>query len=295
VLAGGFAAISTVFGGPIPSSIVLLEMTAASGLIASASLGPSLVPGLIAAGTGSLIFTGVRDWQGLHQAVLSLPSFPHYPTVRFVDVVWCILLAAVIGAAVTAIRLFAQRLAQTTRRRVTTFLVAGGFAIGLAAVLFKAVASRPTDLVLFSGQNSLGDVINEQSAGVLLCLVVAKSLGYLLSLGMGFRGGPIFPALTIGMVIGALGASVLPGLALAPAIASGLAAGGASYMRLPIFGAVMSVLLVGSANFDVVPIVILAAVTAWLVATALSVWFGPPAPVGRINSIGHTSSACRAH
>jgi hypothetical protein len=50
-------------------------------------------------------------------------------------------------------------------------------------------------------------------------------------------------------------------------------------MRLPIFGAVISVLLVGSANFDVVPIVILAAAAAWLVATALSSRLVPaPAP-----------------
>ena len=42
-------------------------------------------------------------------------------------------------------------------------------------------------------------VVAEGSAGVLVLLVVAKGLAYALSLGAGFRGGPVFPAIAIGV------------------------------------------------------------------------------------------------
>src|SRR4051794_39543918 len=48
VVAGAFAAISTVFGGPLPSALMLFELMAASGMVPSAALGRALVPGFLA-------------------------------------------------------------------------------------------------------------------------------------------------------------------------------------------------------------------------------------------------------
>jgi hypothetical protein len=59
--------------------------------------------------------------------------------------------------------------------------------------------------VLFSGQSSLGDVTAETAGGVLVALVLAKGLAYAISLAVGFRGGPIFPAVAIGVMVGVLG------------------------------------------------------------------------------------------
>ena len=59
----------------------------------------------------------------------------------------------------------------------------------MLAVLFRAVADRPVDLVLFSGQAEMPEVIAEGSASVLLLLVAAKGLAYALSLGAGFAEG----------------------------------------------------------------------------------------------------------
>ena len=59
--AGSFAAISTLFGSPLLGAFLLME---ASG-IGGAMLGLVLVPGLLAAGVGSLIFVGLDAWTGL--------------------------------------------------------------------------------------------------------------------------------------------------------------------------------------------------------------------------------------
>ena len=98
---------------------------------------------------------------------------------------------------------------------------------------FRAIADRPVDLVLFSGQTALPTIIAEGSAGVLALLVVAKGLAYALSLGAGFRGGPVFPAIAIGVAAALVGADLLPGFETTPAVAAGIAAGTAAVLRVP--------------------------------------------------------------
>ena len=87
-------------------------------------------------------------------------------------------------------------------------------------------------------------------------------------MGVGFRGGPIFPSAAVGAASGALLAAVLPGLDTTPAVVAGLAASVAAGMRLPIFGAVLAALLVHGDFADTVPIAVIAAVIGWLVALA---------------------------
>ena len=71
--AGSFAAISTLFGSPLLAAFLLME---ASG-IAGAMLELVLVPGLLAAGVGSLIFIGLDAWTGLGTFSLAIPNLPH--------------------------------------------------------------------------------------------------------------------------------------------------------------------------------------------------------------------------
>ena len=144
-----------------------------------------------------------------------------------------------------------------------------GALVGVLAVVFRAVADRPVDLVLFSGQAEMPEVIAEGSASVLLLLVAAKGLAYALSLGVGFRGGPVFPALAIGVAVAVLAADVLPGFDTTPAVAIGLAAGTAAVLRAPFTAVLLATLLLGSSFGDVAPIAVFAAATGWLVATAL--------------------------
>ena len=123
--------------------------------------------------------------------------------------------------------------------------------------------------MLFSGQQELPLIVAEGSAGVLALLVLAKGLAYALSLGAGFRGGPVFPAIVLGAAMGVASAEVLPGLATTPALAAGIAAATAAVLRVPFTAVLLASLLVGSSAADVAPIGVLAAAVGWIVATAL--------------------------
>ncbi|MET0929302.1 MAG: hypothetical protein ABWX74_07275, partial [Aeromicrobium sp.] len=84
-----------------------------------------------------------------------------------------------------------------------------------------------------------------------------------------FRGGPVFPALFLGAVVGVLAAGALPGLTLVPALAIGMAAGMA-ITGLPVTSVVLVTLLLGDAAASQMPVVILAVVAALVVEDLLS-------------------------
>ena len=269
VLAGAFAAIAALFGGPLIAAFLIFEVAALGGMIPARAMGRALLPGFVAAGTGALVFTGVDDWPGLEQVSLSLTGLPAYETVRIADIVWCLLVAVAVAVVIVGLRHLAHALGERTQSRPAPTLVAAGLLVGALAVLFRAIADRPIDLVLFSGQEAMPAVIAETSTGVLLLLVAAKGLAYALSLGAGFRGGPVFPALLIGVAIGVLTADALPGLDLTPAVAAGIAAATSAVLRTPFTAVLMATLLVGSSAADIAPIAVLAAAVGWVVAVAL--------------------------
>jgi H+/Cl- antiporter ClcA len=98
---------------------------------------------------------------------------------------------------------------------------------------------------------------------------VAKGLAYALSLGAGYRGGPVFPAIAIGVASAMVAANLFPGLDTTPAVAAGIAAGTTAVLRVPFTAVLLVSLLMGDAAFDVAPIAVLSAAIAWLVATVL--------------------------
>ena len=269
VFSGAFAAIAALFGGPLVAAFLLFEVTAASGKIPAQQIGRALLPGFVAAGTGALVFTGVAGWEGLHQENLALPSLPAYDSVQVSDLAWCVLMAAVVSVVVVAMRHLAHRVAAQSVVGPVALLMVAGLLVGVLAVVFRTTADRPVDLVLFSGQSELPAIVAEGSAGVLVLLVAAKGLAYALSLGAGFRGGPVFPAIALGVAEAVAAADVLPGLNTTPAVAAGIAAGTTAVLRVPFTAVLLATLLMGSSAFDVAPIAVLAAVVAWLVATAL--------------------------
>ena len=270
VVAGAFAAISTVFGGPLPSALLLLELVARSGMIPSAALGSVLLPGFLASGTAALVFTGVDHWPGVAETVLRLPPLPDYPTVRLPDVAWCLLVALVAAVVVAGARQAARQLAGRTARISPVVLLCGaGLVVGLLAVGFRAVTSQPVDLVLFSGEGALPQLVAETSAGLLALLLLVKGAAYTLSLGAGFRGGPTFPAVTLGVVTGVIASILLPGLDLTPAVIAGVAAASSAALGLSFFGALLAALLAGSAAAETIPIAVIASVIGGLVATVL--------------------------
>jgi H+/Cl- antiporter ClcA len=220
--AGSFAAISALFDGPLVAGMLLVE----GGLAMGTSLLGALLPGLVAAALGYVLFIGLGDWGGLDAASLAVPGLPSYVGTHVLDLVLAVVVGAAAAAAIFAIRRLATRI-EGAELPMTALLLAGGAATGLLAAIADALGADPKD-VLFSGQTALPHVVAESSAGIVLVLFAAKGLGYAVCLGCGFRGGPVFPAVFLGVAVAMLPViafDVSPTWAVAVGTAGGMAAG----------------------------------------------------------------------
>ena len=263
--AGSFSAISTLFGGPIVAGVLLLE----SGLGLGAALIPALLPGFVSAAIGYLVFEGFGDWGGLDAPGLVVPNLELYDGVHLLDLVVAVAVGVATALALAGVRRLATTVAGAGGRRLgmAALLLAGGLAVGLVAQLADVLGADSQD-VLFSGQASIPALVSETSTGIVLLLLVAKALAYAISLACGFRGGPIFPAVFLGIGIATLPVvwfDVSPTLA----IAVGAAAGMAAQTRLILASILFAALLVGSQGADAVSAAVLATAAAWIAATAL--------------------------
>jgi H+/Cl- antiporter ClcA len=263
--AGSFSAISALFGGPIVAGMLLVE----GGLAMGTLLLPVLIPGFVAAAVGYLIFIGFGNWGGLEAPGLVVPNLPLYEGTHGYDLLVGIVVGVLAAAVVIGVRRIATRVVGVGGRRGMAFLLlGGGLAVGLIAQLADALGADSQD-VLFSGQASIPVLVSDDTTTkVLVILIVAKFLAYAVSLGCGFRGGSIFPALFLGIALAALTVvwfDVSPTLA----VGVGAAAGMAAQAKLLISAMIFAGLLVGTENSDAAPAIVLAASTAWIAVTAL--------------------------
>ena len=270
--AGSFAAISTLLGSPIIGAFLLMEVSGIGG----AALELVMVPGLLAAGIGSLIFVGLGHWTGLGTFSLALPNLPHFGTPDLAEFGW----ALVIGAAAAPLGVGIHRLALLLRshveRRMLLIMPVVGLAVAGLAIAYAEGSGKAMSDVLFSGQNELGPFILHSATytvGALLLLLACKGLAYSASLSS-FRGGPIFPSMFIGAA-GGVAVSHLPGLPLVPAVAMGIGAMSTVMLRLPMTSVLLPVLLLSTDGLAVTPLVIVTVVVAYMVSARLS---APPAP-----------------
>jgi chloride channel protein, CIC family len=263
--AGSFSAISALFGGPLAAGMLLLE----AGVGLGSALIAVLLPGLVAAAIGYLVFVGVGDWAGVGSFDLAVPGLPVYDGTHVLDLV----LAVVVGVATAIVVVLVKRIAGRTaaeglkRYGSGSLLLAGGFAVGALALVADWLGANSQD-VLFSGQSALPDLVAEDSARIVLVLLVAKGLAYAVSLGWGFRGGAVFPAMFLGVALAML-AVIAFDVSPTVAVAIGTAAGTAAVTRLLFSAALIASLLVGTAGVDAVPAAVLAAAAAWLTIAAI--------------------------
>ncbi len=259
--AGSFSAISALFGGPIVGGMLMVE----GGLEMGSILLPLLLPGFVAAAVGYVVFVGLGDWGGLATQALAVPNLPPYNGTHVYDLLLGVAVGIVAAVVVTLVRRAAKDGVAgrgLSRLGMPTVLVAGGLAVGLLAQIADWLGADSQD-VLFSGQASLPALVAEDSTKIVVILLVAKALAYAISLGCGFRGGPVFPAIFLGIALAMLAVvwfDVSPTLA----VAVGAAAGTAAVTRLLITSALLASLLVGTAGLDAVPAAVLAAAAAWL-------------------------------
>ena len=265
--AGSFAAISTLLGSPILGAFLLMEVAGLAGPM----IGVVLVPGLLAAGVGSLIFLGLDSLTGLGTFELSVEGIPPFGTVQLSQFLWAIAIGLLAAALGTTIKLSAQRLEKVVapRRIVLTPLV--GVGVALSAVVFAQLTDHGTNQVLFDGENALGPLIlnaGSWTVGALVLLVVCKSIAYSLSLSA-FRGGPTFPSMFIGAA-GGMALSHFAGLPMIAGVAMGIGAMAVTMLGLPLTSVLLTAIFLQADEIALMPLIIVAVVVAYVASVRLT-------------------------
>ena len=265
--AGSFAAISTLLGSPLTGAFLLMEASGLGGTMMQVVL----VPGLLAAGVGSLIFTGLDAWTGLGTFSLAIPGLPHVGAPTFGEFGWALVIGVLAVPFGSGIRWLGLFLRPHVERRMVLATPVVGLAVAGLAIAFAAATGKGSSEVLFSGQSALGPFIQHSASytvGALLALLACKGLAYAVSLSS-FRGGPTFPALFLGAA-GGVALSHLPGLPLVDGVAMGIAAMSVVMLRLPLTSVLLASLLLASDGLAVMPLVIVAVVVAYVLSARLT-------------------------
>jgi len=267
--AGSFAALSFVFNSPIIAAVILIEATALGG----AKQRIILLPGLLAAGIGSLVSIGLGSVTGLSTSDYSLGalSMPQFDEPGLADFAWTIPLALVIAIVVQSIRSLGRMIERHSTSRPFVVVPLVGVAVAALAFVFGQATDEGAAAVLLSGQDALPDLVADAGAwpvGTLVLLIVCKGLAYGVSLGS-FRGGPTFPALFLGAAGGVL-ASRLPGLSETPAVAVCMAAATVCVLGLPLSSVVLTILLTADSGPGAGPLIIVAVAVATILSLVLN-------------------------
>jgi len=266
--AGSFAAVSTLVGNPLVAAFLLLEV--GGGSTAGAMLGPLLMPGLLAAGIGTLIFVGLDAWTGFGTFSLAIPHIPAFTTPTAGEFGWALVIGVGAAAVGALIKPTARRLQDIVERRAILLTMVMGVVVALAAMLYAALTVHSSSLVLFSGQDQLPSLVENAGAfsvGALVLLVAFKGIAYTASLSS-FRGGPIFPSMFIGAA-GGIALSHAPGLPMVAGVAMGIGAMTTVMLGLPLTAVLLASVFVAADGLALVPLIIVAVCVAYVVSAHL--------------------------
>ncbi len=273
--AGTFAAVSFLFQSPLLAAVLIIEVTGLGG----PKLTLVLLPGLLASGIGALVSLGMGSWTGLSTSAYALGSIEGLARFARPDIAefgWTIALALAVALACALIVRGGRLAVDVIAARRFVLLPVAGLIIAGLAIAFQQSTGKPFQEVLFSGQDSIPQLVTKASTwsiGALALLIVFKGIAYSLSLG-GFRGGPTFPGLFLGAVAGLM-AGQLPGFSITPAVAVGVAAAIATILRLPLSAIVIAAVLTEGSGAGSEPLVIVGTIVAYMVSRRL---LAPPAP-----------------
>ena len=266
--AASFAALATIFGSPIIGAVIIIEAAGLGG----PTLPLVLLPGLLAAGVGSLVFIGVGSLTGLSSSAYAIAplSLAAYSSPNLGDFVWTIAIAIAAAVGAFVVVEIGRRTNHLVTKRPFVLIPSAALAVAGAAIAFAEITGYTANLVLFSGQDSMDQLVSKASTvalGVLALLLLFKALAWGISLG-GARGGPTFPAIFIG-IVGGLLAAHLPGFSETPAIGVLVGAMVVSVLRLPLSSIIIA-LVVSQAGAGVAPLIIVGVVVAYIVTQLLS-------------------------
>jgi H+/Cl- antiporter ClcA len=264
--AGSFAAVSTLLGSPLVGAFLLMEAAGIGGAL----MAVVLIPGLLAAGVGTLIFIGLDSWTGYGTQSLTIPDIPPFATPTVGEFLWSIgigLAAAVLGALIRRAAILLQPIVE---QRMVLLTPVVGLGIGVCAVLFAQFSDHDSSEVLFSGQDALPGLIEGAAGwtvGALILLMLFKGIAYALALSS-FRGGPTFPGMFIGAA-GGIALSHLPGLPMIAGAAMGIGAMCVAMLGLPFTSVLLSVLFLSADAAALTPLVIVSVVVSYVASARL--------------------------
>jgi H+/Cl- antiporter ClcA len=273
--AGSLAAISVIFGSPILSAVLVVEAAGLSG----GTLAVILIPGLIAAGMGSVVFLGMSHWSGLSTTAYSLAplELPHLTSVTWEEIGWALAMGLAGALIAFPIMGLGVRVSRLVPSKPFVLIPLAGLVVAALAILFEQTTDFGANQVLFSGQDALPGLVSGAgtwSVGALFMVILCKGLAWSVSLGS-FRGGPTFPAIYLGAA-GGIAASHLPGFSMSAGIAVGIGVMLVAVLKLPLSSIVIATAMTASAGLAVGPLIILGVVAAYLATLALQGRLGPP-------------------
>ena len=161
--AGSIAAMSMLFNSPIIAAVLLIE---ALGLDRE-KLPLVLLPGLLAAGIGSLVSIGMGSLSGLSTSAYALGalSLPSFAQPALADFLWTIPLAVAVAVLTFAVLRLGLLTHGVFRRRPLLAGPAIAVLVALLAVAFHQASGRGIDEVLFSGQDGLPGLVTTPAPG----------------------------------------------------------------------------------------------------------------------------------
>jgi H+/Cl- antiporter ClcA len=263
---GSFAAISTLLGSPLSGAFLLMEAIGLGGAMATLVL----VPGLLGAGIGALIFTGLDSLTGFGTFSLAIPNPPSVGAPTGSEFGWALAVGVVAAPLCWGMRRLALLVRPYIERQLLTLTPIVGLAVAGLAIAYAEITGHAGSDVLFSGQSALPHLVDNSaaySAGALVLLAACKGLAFSVSLAA-FRGGPTFPAMFIGAA-GGVALSHLPGLPVLAGTAIGIGAMTAGMLRLPMTAVLLTSLILGTSGITLMPVTIVAVVVSYVVSEHL--------------------------
>jgi H+/Cl- antiporter ClcA len=251
--AGIGSVFALLFGSPLASTFLGLEVLT----VAGRTLYAQLIPVLVASTTGYFGFRVLT-----HHSLTSLAnlSFPPYPSLELEHLPIAIAIGAA-GAVAGLLQIGVFRVVDRALRPLggSPVLLAtlGGAGIGLVAL----VAGEET---LFSGEHELEGLLQttgQKSVATLLLIIAGKVVANSLSMATGFRGGKIFPTVFIGGTLGIAIHQAFTSIPLPVAVGCAMAGATITILRLPVFVILFVSFFAGPA---LVPLVVAAAVTGYV-------------------------------
>jgi H+/Cl- antiporter ClcA len=256
-----YSAIAGAFGGFFGSPVVGALGAYEYMFIKELDFYRHVIPGLVAAAVGYSVYFAL-----LHTQFLGIFAFPNYASPHIYDLGSAVLvgvIAGVIGILFKVIFGVIHLVFARLKSRPLIRAIVGGVVIGLIGSFLP--------LTLYSGQNQLLQIIHNPAAysvGLLLLLILVKALLTSTSFATGFDGGPIFPLLFIGGTLGLAISQVLTFIPQGVAVTAGMAGVACAGFPIPLTVTLLLGLMGGQP--DLLPVIVIGAVTGFLVSKVLT-------------------------